>query len=163
MTLPQWGFCIFLCLSMLLWAYRREGVYTLALCYILSLANAVVCFHLLGYELAQDELLRNPLTRATTFLLATTCFSALVILLFSLASNLAKENLNADLILRIGLPITSIIGALLYFFFGVKIIPHDSTNATLIALGLPYIFDAFKKNHWFAPIIILIAVSIVLK
>lgn len=126
--------------------------------YLLSLSNAVICFRILGYNLAEEALQKNPLSRAPTFLLSTSCFSAFTILLFGIAA-VYVQRIDSKAILSNALYLYGVVGAFLALA-EVNLIPHASSNATMMALSLPFLMPEQRKEYlkWFFVSVILLAI-----
>lgn len=93
------------------------------------------------------------------FLLSTTCFSAFVITVFAFAAT-GLEKIDCERLLRISLTTFSVFGAVIYIFFGWKLIPHDSSNVTVMAVSVPYLVPTNRRDwkRWLAIALILVAI-----
>lgn len=159
--LVHWGSCFALLSLLVAWRVdkRVPRIYSVTLFYLLGLANAVLCFRALGYNLAIEAQKINPLTKAPTHLLATTSFAAFTTLLTAMGAYYA-DRIDCKRILKWSLITYGIVGSILYCGFKVKIIPHESSNATLMALSLPYLLPEKLKQwkRWLATLLIIVAI-----
>lgn len=156
--LVHWGLAFVLLTALVLIEGLKDRslprIYPITLAYILLTSNLVICFRQLSATLLNEYQM--------SFILSTTCFSVFTILIFSMGAYYAR-GFDCLKIMRITVVITSILGTFLFLIplpFGfepIKLIPHASSNATMIVLGIPYLLPENKKQ-W--PRLLLIALII---
>lgn len=132
------------------WAKRLPVLYVVTITYLLLIGNAVLCFRQLGAHMTE------PIQEV--FLLSTVGFSMAAMFMFAIGS-VALSALYCEKILKVLLVAYGAIGSVLYCTTKWKIIPHASSNATVMALALPYLFPFGKDwKKIFIALTILVAI-----
>lgn len=137
--LLHWGLAFLFLSCLIAYGIRRDvpKIYIALFFYLLCISNAVICFRVLSAT-AVNRYQMN-------YLLSTTTFSAFTIVIFAYGAYFIK-NVNCGKVLDVGIPTFAILASLLSFIFGINLVPHVSSNATMIALGLPYFIPKNKRR-----------------
>lgn len=129
------------------------GIYRITIAYLLTQFVLVICFRQLGAHNLSPQIL--------TYLISTVCFATAVALIFCVGATKLWD-FDCYKIITILLPAVGLIGAVLWLVFGIKIIPHASSTATVIAVSMVY-FIPRHKSEWPRALIIPILIAAIIK